>query len=207
MRFNVSFLLSLLLPTLAFGESWSIRISEDEVSRTYGYHDTVESEHTMPLLESSPKSEKNTKVTYVNRDFTRQLNPSADEQDAKALGSSIEFEVFQINETKSSHTIFESGAGICQGFHSRLGVEVTDATTYYVIPVNKEEYYTNIATATVLSNEDSKNMQYVPVFYIQNPELAKKVQDEENKKGKNLASKNIENRKTILSHVICRKVI
>ncbi len=52
-----------------------------------------------------------------------------------------------------------------------------------------------------------KNMQYVPVFYIQNPELAKKVQDEENKKGKNLASKNIENRKTILSHVICRKVI
>ncbi|EGP02170.1 hypothetical protein GEW_00095 [Pasteurella multocida subsp. gallicida str. Anand1_poultry] len=40
----------------------------------------------------------------MNRDFTRQLNPSADEQDAKALGSSIEFEVFQINETKSSHT-------------------------------------------------------------------------------------------------------
>lgn len=65
MRFNVSFLLSLLLPTLAFAESWSIRISEDEVSRTYGYHDTVESEHTMPLLESSPKSEKNTKVTHV----------------------------------------------------------------------------------------------------------------------------------------------
>lgn len=53
MRFNVSFLLSLLLPTLAFAESWSIRISEDEVSRTYGYHDTVESEHTMPLLKAS----------------------------------------------------------------------------------------------------------------------------------------------------------
>ncbi|MGC6246978.1 hypothetical protein ACNO7P_00795 [Bisgaard Taxon 45] len=206
MRINPWFLLSLLLPTLACAESWSIRISEDEVSKTYGHHE-VESTQKVPLLESPPKSEKNTKVTYVNRDFTRQLNPSSDDQDAKALGSSIEFEVFQINESKSSHTIFESGAGICQGFHSRLGVEVTDATTYYVIPVNKEEYYTNIATATVLSNEDSKNMQYVPVFYIQNPELAKKVQDEENKKGKNLASKNIENRKTILSHVICRKVI
>ncbi|EJS90963.1 hypothetical protein AAUPMB_00145 [Pasteurella multocida subsp. multocida str. Anand1_buffalo] len=95
----------------------------------------------------------------------------------------MSFEVFQINETKSSHTIFESGAGICQGFHSRLGVEVTDATTYYVIPVNKEEYYTNIATATVLSNEDSK-IAVCTCFLIQNPELAKKVQDEENKKGK-----------------------
>lgn len=183
-------------------ESWTMHISENSVTKTYGQPKIAQEEERSLL--TIHETEAPTDVTYVNRDFARKLNPAMDDNDAKALGSSIEFEVFQINEAKSSHTIFESGAGICSGFNSRTGVDVTDATTYYVVPVNKQEYYTNIATATVSSKEAAKNIQYVPVFYIHDPKLAQKVQAEENQQGKNLATQNIQHRKTMLSGVICR---
>ncbi|MDO5054519.1 MAG: hypothetical protein Q4D86_04290 [Pasteurella oralis] len=201
MHFKVLLFASLLLSNVSFAESWFIHISENSFTKTYGSPETQHSDERSLL---DIHNEQPTHIAYVNRSSTRKLNPGMDIQDAEALGKSIEFEVFQINETKSSHTIFESGAGICKGFNSRVGVDVTDATTYYVVPVNKAEYYTNISTATVSSKADAKNMQYVPVFYIQDPKLAKKVQAEENKQGKNLADQNIQHRKNMLSGVICR---
>lgn len=202
MHLKVLMLGSLLLSSVSFAESWSIRISENSFTKTYGSSEESTPHEERSLLDIH--NEKPTHIAYVNRGATHKLNPSMDIKDAKALAASIEFEVFQINETKSSHTIFESGAGICSGFNSKVGVDVTDATTYYVVPVNKTEYYTNIATATVSSKADAKNMQYVPLFYIQDPKLAQKVQTEEHKQGKNLADQNIQQRKNMLSGVICR---
>lgn len=173
--------------SLSFAESWSIHISEDG----------IETKYTPP---SPPKSD----VFYVNKHFHRELNPSDSLNDANILANSIEFEVYEINEMRTSHTIFESGQGICNGYKSRQGVYITDSTTYYIIPENKKEYYKNIAIGKISSKEKIHNVQYVPVFYIQDPELAQNIQKEDSKQGKKLAKGNIKNRANMLSNVICK---
>lgn len=177
-----------------------IRITEENVKQFKSDLSKV----AQPEKETFVETGGEETVTYVNRNGTRSLNPNKNEQDAAALGKSIEFEVYEINESRSSHTIFESGGGICYGFKSETGVDVTDATTYYIQPKKKEEYYTNIATANVNAQEAPKNMQYVPVFYIQDEALAEKVQAQEQKEGKSLAGKNIQKRANMLSKVICK---
>lgn len=171
---------------LSFAELWSIHISED----------TIETTH-IPATNRSD-------VFYVNKNSTRELNPSNNITDAHILGDSIEFEVFEISETRSSHTIFESGGGICNGYNSKGGVYITDSTTYYIAPENKKEYYKNIAIGTVSARGKTKNIQYVPVFYIQDPTLAETIQKEDSKQGKEIASRNILNRSQLLSQVICK---
>lgn len=173
--------------SLSFAESWSIHISEEGVETTY-----------------TPPSAKRPDVFYVDRNSGKELNPSSSLNDASVLGDSIEFEVYEINETRTSHTIFESGAGICNGYHSKSGVYVTDSTTYYVIPENKKEYYKNIAIARISAKEKMQNVQYVPVFYVQDPALAEKIQKEDAEQGKALAKGNIKNRSYMLSHIICK---
>lgn len=177
-----------------------IRITEENVKQFKSDLSKV----AQPEKETFVETGGEETVTYVNRNGTRSLNPNKNEQDAAALGKSIEFEVYEINESRSSHTIFESGGGICYGFKNETGVDVTDATTYYIQPKKKEEYYTNIATANVNAQEAPKNMQYVPVFYIQDEALAEKVQAQEQKEGKSLAGKNIQKRANMLSKVICK---
>lgn len=173
--------------SLSFAESWSIHISEDGIETQY-----------------IPATPKKSNVFYVNKNAQKELNPSNSSDDAALLGGSIEFEVYEINETRASHTIFESGAGICNGYKSKEGVYVTDSTTYYIIPENKKEYYKNIAIGRITAKERIRNVQYVPVFYIQDPMLAKNIQKEDAKQGKTLARGNIQNRAYMLSQVICK---
>lgn len=179
--------LILFFSTASFAESWSIHISEDNVNSTEI---------------STDKS--NSSVFYVSKNSPRGFNPYSDMKDAYLLGQSIEFEMYEINEKRSSHIVFEAGAGVCRGYQSGSGVYVTDSTTYYVYPVNKKEYYKNIAIGNVSSGEGVRNVQYVPVFYIRDEKLAENVQKEDSKQGKKLASHNIRKRSDMLSQVICK---
>ncbi|MCI7718682.1 MAG: hypothetical protein MSQ14_06870, partial [[Pasteurella] aerogenes] len=87
--------------------------------------------------------------TYLSKESDYKLDPQNNE-DVQKLANSIEFEIYEIGENQTSHTIFESGAGICRGFNSTYGVDITDSRTYYV---NKpsNEYYGSISGATVYS--------------------------------------------------------
>ncbi|NBI12678.1 hypothetical protein GVX81_03430 [[Haemophilus] felis] len=173
--------------SLSFAESWSIHISEEGIDTSY-----------------IPSFGKKSDIFYVDRNSGKELNPSNSLNDASILGDSIEFEVYEINESRTSHTIFESGAGICNGYNSKSGVYVTDSTTYYIIPENKKEYYKNIAIGKISSKEKIQNVQYVPVFYVQDPNLAEKIQKEDAQKGKILAKGNIKNRSNMISHIVCK---
>ncbi|UWZ93002.1 hypothetical protein HZ320_04755 [[Pasteurella] aerogenes] len=88
-------------------------------------------------------------------------------------------------------------------------------TTHKLNPQNAEdanqlaksienEYYGSISGATVYSQNAPQNMQYAPVFNIQDPELAKKIQDEQRKLGRKNAGKNIKQNSEMLSNSICK---
>ncbi|MDO4430493.1 MAG: hypothetical protein Q4B95_04225 [Lonepinella koalarum] len=135
----------------------------------------------------------------------QELNPNVYQNDADELGHSVEFEVFKINEDSVSHTTFKSNAGICYGFKQGNGVQVTDASTYYMTQNSHEEYYLNIADAEVVQGKNPKAMKYIPVFNIHDQEILKQVQEEDKKLGNKLAEVNIEERSKILSNVVCKK--
>ncbi|POY42513.1 hypothetical protein C3Z13_05175 [Avibacterium endocarditidis] len=139
--------------------------------------------------------------TYVSGQ-SEQLNPQK-MSDAEKLAKSIEFEVYEVGENRVAHTVFKSGAGICRGFKSHYGVDLTDSRTYYVDQANNE-YYASIAGATIYSKNAPENVQYAPVFNIQDEKLAQQVQDEENKYGKQVATQNITKNSEMLKKTICR---
>ncbi|WP_032092416.1 MULTISPECIES: hypothetical protein [Pasteurellaceae] len=140
--------------------------------------------------------------TYLSKAEKHQLDPD-NVSDVKKLANSIEFEIYELSENQTAHTVFESGAGICRGFRSNTGVEVTDSRTYYINQGNND-YYASIAGATVYSEQLPNNIQYAPVFNIQDLSMAKRVQEEEHKYGKKIATQNIQKNSDILSSTICK---
>ena len=140
---------------------------------------------------------------YVLRGLCYDFKKTYFMADVNELGKSISFEVFEIKENKDSHSVFESGAGICYGFKSNDGVAFTDSTTYYV-DKSKQQYYASIIGATVSSGVEPQNVQYAPVFNIQDPNLDREVKSEEQRNGKALVNKNLKKNKEILSNVVCK---
>ena len=64
-------------------------------------------------------------VKYIDGKRQRSLDPKS-EKDMEELANSVEFEVYKFNESASSKTTFLSPAGICSGFKSDDGVDVTN---------------------------------------------------------------------------------
>lgn len=167
-----------------------ISMAVEEMAEPSGYVEVFR------FSESDPESK-----TYVSGQ-AEQLNPKK-MSDAEKLAKSIEFEVYEVSENRVAHTVFKSGAGICRGFKSHYGVDMTDSRTYYIDQANNE-YYASIAGATIYSKNAPKNVQYAPVFNIQDEKIARQVQDEENKYGKQIATENIEKSSEMLKRTICR---
>lgn len=186
----------LMLSTLSITTN---AMSDKNSSATKQQHSTNSKNFRFSELDELTENEK---VSYLTRK-SNTLDPDSSHNDAKLLGNSIEFEVYQTSENKISHTVFESGAGVCNGFSSSNGVEITDSRTYY-IDKPKNEYYASITGATAYSQMDIDNMQYAPIFNIQDQDLAKNIQEQEREKGKQLAEKNIKKSIKILKNIICK---
>lgn len=167
-----------------------IAMAVEEMAEPSGYVEVFR------FSESDPENK-----TYVSGQ-AEQLNPKK-MSDAEKLAKSIEFEVYEVSENRVAHTVFKSGAGICRGFKSHYGVDMTDSRTYYIDQANNE-YYASIAGATIYSKNVPQNVQYAPVFNIQDEKIARQVQDEENKYGKQIATENIEKSSEMLKRTICR---
>ncbi|WP_443092435.1 hypothetical protein [Basfia succiniciproducens] len=150
------------------------------------------------FTENTERAEK----TYMSYGKSQQLDPN-NSKDVNELANSVEFEVYEISENHSSHTIFESNAGICRGYQSSNGVELTDSTTYYVDDAS-DDYYATITGATIYAHASPKNVQYAPIFNIHDPKILKEIHQDEEKYGKDLATKNVNARENILSKGICR---
>ena len=100
----------------------------------------------------------------VDSEDKKAFNSDVSNNDAQKLAQSIEFKVYKIDETTSSESIYESPAGICQGFKITKGVDYTNSTHNYLSPNNKTEYYGGVTGATIYNQKDPQNLSYVPVY-------------------------------------------
>ena len=87
-------------------------------------------------------------VKYIDGKGQRSLDPKS-EKDMEELANSVEFEVYKFNEAAASKTTFLSPAGICSGFKSDDGVDVTNTSNYYIKPNDASEYYGSVLGATI----------------------------------------------------------
>lgn len=136
--------------------------------------------------------------SYIAKDSAASSQPNT-----QKLANTIEFELYQFGENYNSHSVYKSGGGICYGYRSDSGVELTDSSTYYVDSA-KQDYYVSIAGATLSSKNGAKNVQYAPVFNISDQSMEQVVRDKESKQGRKLVSKNMKERNALLSEVICK---
>ena len=143
-------------------------------------------------------------VKYIDGKAKRSLDPTS-EKDMAELANSVEFEVYKFNELAASKTTFLSPAGICSGFKSDDGVDVTNSSSYYMKPNDASEYYGSILGATIYKKGETKNSQYVPVYAVKNAKVAKYIEKHEDSNVRRKANERIKEGRDTLNKVVCNK--
>ena len=143
-------------------------------------------------------------VKYIDGKGQRSLDPKS-EKDMEELANSVEFEVYKFNEAAASKTTFLSPAGICSGFKSDDGVDVTNSSSYYMKPNDASEYYGSILGATIYKKGETKHSQYIPVYAIKNANVAKYIEQNEDPNVRKKANERIKEGRETLNKVICDK--
>ena len=143
-------------------------------------------------------------VKYIDGKGQKSLDPKS-AKDIAELANSVEFEVYKFNEIAASKTTFVSPAGICSGFKSDDGVDVTNSSSYYMKPNDASEYYGSILGATIYKKGETKNSQYVPVYAVKNAKVVKYIEKHEDSNVRRKANERIKEGRETLNKVICDK--
>ena len=143
-------------------------------------------------------------VKYIDGKGQRSLDPKS-EKDMDELANSVEFEVYKFNEAAASKTTFLSPVGICSGFKSDDGVDVTNTSNYYIKPNDASEYYGSVLGATIYKKGETKHSQYVPVYAIRNANVAKYIEQNEDPNIRKKANARIKEGRETLNKVVCDK--
>lgn len=143
-------------------------------------------------------------VKYIDGKGQRSLDPKS-EKDMEELANSVEFEIYKFNETAASKTTFLSPAGICSGFKSDDGVDVTNSSNYYIKPNDASEYYGSVLGATIYKKGETKHSQYIPVYAIKNANVAKYIEQNEDPNVRKKANERIKEGRETLNKVVCDK--
>ena len=143
-------------------------------------------------------------VKYIDGKGQRSLDPKS-EKDMEELANSVEFEIYKFNETAASKTTFLSPAGICSGFKSDDGVDVTNSSNYYIKPNDASEYYGSVLGATIYKKGETKHSQYIPVYAIKNANVAKYIENNEDPNVRRKANERIKEGRETLNKVVCNK--
>ncbi|OOF57201.1 hypothetical protein, partial [Rodentibacter genomosp. 2] len=162
---------------------------------------------------SSAKTIAGEKEGDAQKKFTRYihikergvLDPTTSAQDAKNLANSVEFEVYMVNEDFSSRSVFVSGEGVCNGFEGNNGVDFTNSTNNYIKPNDDSQYYGGIMAASLYRKNEPKNVQYVPVYVINNPQLEKEIREREESQTKQTIKDKVDSNKQLLDKMVCKK--
>ncbi|CBW14129.1 putative uncharacterized protein [Haemophilus parainfluenzae T3T1] len=143
-------------------------------------------------------------VKYIDGKGQKSLDPKS-AKDIAELANSVEFEVYKFNELAASKTTFLSPAGICTGFKSDDGVDVTNSSNYYIKPNDASEYYGSVLGATIYKKGETKHSQYIPVYAIKNANVAKYIEQNEDPNVRKKANERIKEGRETLNKVICDK--
>ena len=143
-------------------------------------------------------------VKYIDGKGQRSLDPKS-AKDIAELANSVEFEVYKFNELAESKITFLSPAGICSGFKSDDGVDVTNSSNYYIKPNDASEYYGSVLGATIYKKGETKHSEYIPVYAIKNANVAKYIEQNEDPNVRKKANERIKEGRETLNKVICDK--
>lgn len=143
-------------------------------------------------------------VKYIDGKGQKSVDPKS-AKDIAELANSVEFEVYKFNELAASKTTFVSPAGICSGFKSDDGVDVTNSSSYYMKPNDASEYYGSILGATIYKKGETKHSQYIPIYAIKNANVAKYIKQNEDPNVRKKANERIKEGRETLNKVICDK--
>ena len=143
-------------------------------------------------------------VKYIDGKGQKSLDPKS-AKDIAELANSVEFEVYKFNELAASKTTFLSPAGICSGFKSDDGVDVTNSSNYYIKPNDASEYYGSVLGATIYKKGETKHSQYIPVYAIKNANVAKYIEQNEDPNIRKKANARIKEGRETLNKVVCDK--
>ena len=143
-------------------------------------------------------------VKYIDGKGQKSLDPKS-AKDIAELANSVEFEVYKFNELAASKTTFLSPAGICSGFKSDDGVDVTNSSNYYIKPNDASEYYGSVLGATIYKKGETKHSEYIPVYAIKNANVAKYIEQNEDPNVRKKANERIKEGRETLNKVVCDK--
>jgi hypothetical protein len=143
-------------------------------------------------------------VKYIDGKGQKSLDPKS-AKDIAELANSVEFEVYKFNELAASKTTFLSPAGICSGFKSDDGVDVTNSSNYYIKPNDASEYYGSVLGATIYKKGETKHSEYIPVYAIKNANVAKYIEQNEDPNVRKKANERVKEGRETLNKVICDK--
>lgn len=162
--------------------------------------------HVSVNVSESNISESNISETvkYIDGKGQKSLDPKS-AKDIAELANSVEFEVYKFNELAASKTTFLSPAGICSGFKSDDGVDVTNSSNYYIKPNDASEYYGSVLGATIYKKGETKHSQYIPVYAIKNANVAKYIENNEDPNVRRKANERIKEGRETLNKVVCNK--
>ena len=143
-------------------------------------------------------------VKYIDGKGQKSLDPKS-AKDIAELANSVEFEVYKFNELAASKTTFLSPAGICSGFKSDDGVDVTNSSNYYIKPNDASEYYGSVLGATIYKKGETKHSEYIPVYAIKNANVAKYIEQNEDPNVRKKANERIKEGRETLNKEVCNK--
>ena len=143
-------------------------------------------------------------VKYIDGKGQKSLDPKS-AKDIAELANSVEFETYKFNDMSASKTTFLSPAGICNGFKSDNGVDVTNSSNYYIKPNDASEYYGSVLGATIYKKGETKHSQYIPVYAIKNANVAKYIEQNEDPNVRKKANERIKEGRETLNKVVCDK--
>ena len=183
----------------------SVVLAEDS-SVVYATKAKTPENHVSVNVSESNISESNISETvkYIDGKGQKSLDPKS-AKDIAELANSVEFEVYKFNELAASKTTFLSPAGICSGFKSDDGVDVTNSSNYYIKPNDASEYYGSVLGATIYKKGETKHSQYIPVYAIKNANVAKYIEQNEDPNVRKKANERIKDGRETLNKVICDK--
>lgn len=153
---------------------------------------------------SRQKTETSNRTRYVDIQNQKAFDPDISPSEIKALANSVEFEVYVMNEESSSQSVFVSGAGVCNGFDADFGVDFTNSTNNYINLGDDSQYYGGITGASLYRKGEPTNVQYVPVYAIDNSQLEKEIREQQGKQTKQIVKHQINTNKQLLDKTICK---
>ncbi|OOF65905.1 hypothetical protein [Rodentibacter sp. Ppn85] len=142
---------------------------------------------------------------YIDSKEQRIIEPNTSIRDTKNLANSVEFEVYMVNENFSSRSVFVSGEGVCNGFEGDNGVDFINSTNNYIYPNDDSQYYGGIIGASLYRQDDPQNIQYAPIYVIDNPQLEKEIREREGRQIKQTIKDTVDSNKQLLNKMVCKK--